>query len=360
VFGSEVLDVFIGILFIYLVLSLICSAIQELIASWLKMRAGFLAEGIRVLLDDPPGNGLARDFFNHPLVNSLFRGAYDPNEHRNLPSYIPARTFALAIMDIAAPPTPEAPVSGAAGATSAAPRSWGTGPSPLRLRQALGKSVLPASVTRALATLIDAAGDDPGKTRENIEHWYNSAMSRVASVYKQSTQIIILCIGLVVAAAVNADSIAMVTTLSTNKSVRDSLVAASAQILPAKAAAPASAASAPDAATSAPGAAGWGAATDSQQKQFDSCRANPNSAECRLDINLDRIRDSGLPFGWMRNAAPNDPRAVPVTAAGWGQKIVGILLTVAAISLGAPFWFDLLNKVTLVRSAIKPEENPKT
>lgn len=80
--------------------------------------------------------------------------------------------------------------------------------------------MLPPSVTRALTTLLDAAGDDPVKTREDIERWYDDAMQRVSNGYKQSTQITLVAIGLVVAAAVNADSISMVTTLSTNKSVR--------------------------------------------------------------------------------------------------------------------------------------------
>jgi hypothetical protein len=48
-FGSEVLDVAIGILFVYLTLSLICSAIQEGIAAFFKLRAKDLYMGIRNL-----------------------------------------------------------------------------------------------------------------------------------------------------------------------------------------------------------------------------------------------------------------------------------------------------------------------
>jgi hypothetical protein len=40
-------------------------------------------------------------------------------------------------------------------------------------------------------------------------------------------------------------------------------------------------------------------------------------------------------------------------------KIVGLLLTVLAISLGAPFWFDLLNKFMVVRSTVKPREKSR-
>jgi hypothetical protein len=36
--------------------------------------------------------------------------------------------------------------------------------------------------------------------------------------------------------------------------------------------------------------------------------------------------------------------------------LAGWLLTAIAMTLGAPFWFDTLNKFMVVRSTIKPEE----
>jgi hypothetical protein len=37
-------------------------------------------------------------------------------------------------------------------------------------------------------------------------------------------------------------------------------------------------------------------------------------------------------------------------------KILGLLVTVLAISLGAPFWFDLLNRLVNLRSTGKPPD----
>jgi hypothetical protein len=40
--------------------------------------------------------------------------------------------------------------------------------------------------------------------------------------------------------------------------------------------------------------------------------------------------------------------------------MLGWILTILAVSLGAPFWFDMLNRVVAIRSAGKaPEEAPK-
>jgi len=75
------------------------------------------------------------------------------------------------------------------------------------------------------------------------------------------------------------------------------------------------------------------------------------------------LNSLGLPVGW--SGADGD---ILLTWPGWHWKMyggwwwqiywhgVGWLLTALAISLGAPFWFDLLNKFIVVRSTVKPKE----
>ncbi len=63
-----------------------------------------------------------------------------------------------------------------------------------------------------------------------------------------------------------------------------------------------------------------------------------------------------LPIGWSDRAA--GPPLSPLSATGWvwGSRVVGWLLTALAVSLGAPFWFDLLNKLVNIRHGMsKPE-----
>jgi hypothetical protein len=59
-----------------------------------------------------------------------------------------------------------------------------------------------------------------------------------------------------------------------------------------------------------------------------------------------------LPVGWDRK----DPRTVPADFWGWLRKVGGWLLTAFAVSLGAPFWFDLLSRFMVVRATVKPHE----
>jgi hypothetical protein len=65
----------------------------------------------------------------------------------------------------------------------------------------------------------------------------------------------------------------------------------------------------------------------------------------------------GLPIGW--SSEPNDTKSLPRDLGGWALKIIGLSLTAIAVSLGAPFWFDVLNKLINIRSAGKQPERSR-
>ncbi|HZB85452.1 MAG TPA: hypothetical protein VE289_02700 [Gaiellaceae bacterium] len=101
-FDFAALDVAIGLIFVYLVLSLVCSALNETISNVFSWRAKFLREGIANLLDpDNHANGekLVKELYGHPLVNALIRPVSRKGRAR-YPSYIPAQTFVAALFDI--------------------------------------------------------------------------------------------------------------------------------------------------------------------------------------------------------------------------------------------------------------------
>ena len=74
------LEVVIGLSFVYFVLSLICSAVTEAIASRLEWRAQTLEQGIKNLLSGSEeitstGRQLASEVYDHPLIQGLIRPA---------------------------------------------------------------------------------------------------------------------------------------------------------------------------------------------------------------------------------------------------------------------------------------------
>jgi hypothetical protein len=93
-----------------------------------------------------------------------------------------------------------------------------------------------------------------------------------------------------------------------------------------------------------------------------SCEEQPAHPRCRFEKALLDLRSVDLlPIGW-REAAPDEDGhralALPKDGWDWTARILGWLLTALAASFGAPFWFDLLNKVTTLRSALKPRDKP--
>ena len=96
-FGSTILEIAIGLFFVYLLLSHLCSAIAEYIEAKFNNRAKYLRHGINLLLNDSDKGGidLAKQLYEHGLVRPLYRDA------NKLPSYIPSRTFALALWNLA-------------------------------------------------------------------------------------------------------------------------------------------------------------------------------------------------------------------------------------------------------------------
>jgi hypothetical protein len=316
------LELAIGLVMIYLLLSLICSSIREGIEAWQKTRAADLERGVRALLQDPGGTGLAKSLYEHPLIYGLFNGTYDPTKsHKNLPSYIPAANFAVALMDTiargpCAPGAAAAPAPPPGGATAAAtpPRL-----SVEALRIAAGK-LQNGAVQRALLAALDTAQGDLGRVQANLQAWFDSTMDRVSGWYKRRTQAIIFVIGLVVTVVVNADTLTIAQQLVQDDSLRKALVAEA-----------------------------EGTVRNGQPR--------PDDAQARYR----ELEAKGFPIGWTRTLpawsdacdlgciAYSVVRQVPGHVAGW-------LITAFAISLGAPFWFDLLNKFIVIRSTVKPHE----
>jgi len=389
-FNSNILDVAVGLVFVFLTLSLICSAAKEIIEAGLKKRSKDLERGIRELLGDlspqarpgQPQNGAAQnpapdqqapgaaagnpsadekpsDFvealYNHGLINALYQGKYrEANTTGSLPSYIPATNFALAVLS-------------------------------LRDSYKTNQKQLPQNLQDALEAFEKKAQGKLDVLQQELESWFNSAMDRVSGWYKRRTQWILLALGFVVAIAVNADAIGIARRLSTDTNFRQAV----ARMAEAAAAKPSPSQGQPaqtgsgkgtgqgtDATNGAKGTAA-GTATDASGSSTASSAApgqdngagaasgaaangngsvsnsqgsgtDTSAAVNQIKENLADLDGIGLPLGWVGN-----PIKTPLD---FFLRLIGWLITALAVSVGAPFWFDMLNKIMVVRSTIKPGE----
>ncbi len=209
------------------------------------------------------------------------------------PSYISPRSFALVVLDNVAPAEGQTTVFDAA---------------------AVAAAELPGSLEKRLKPLVESTEQGVKQVRINLEAWYDDTMARVSGWYKRKTQIIIIVIGIVLVLALNANAITMAQRMWKDDAVRSAVVAAQAAAA---------------------------AKAGSEEK------LTPGQELSKAADNVDEVAKVGIPLGWTGSAVPH----------GWGilVAVFGWCLTVLAISLGAPFWFDTLSKFSRLRSSGKPE-----
>ncbi len=94
---QEILEVAIGLVFIWLVLSIAAMTIQEWIENILNGRAKDLENAIREMLNS---RELAKNLYEHPLISSLYSAPQNPRKKPRLPSYIPPNKFASALFEL--------------------------------------------------------------------------------------------------------------------------------------------------------------------------------------------------------------------------------------------------------------------
>jgi hypothetical protein len=360
--SSPVIDFCIGMFFFFFVMTMVCTMINEYFMDKVgKLRQKNLLEGISGLFYDAQK---VLDLYKHPLITALYRDEeakiaekkladkkpdgkpYSPGNDTlddcvgplktilgKLPSYIPSRTFAAALLDIL-------PKQEKQGEQDKISQPVDT------LRQAVidcGND----RIKGALLPLIDAAGNDVEKARRNIEKWFDDTMDRVGGWFKRNAKQWLLGVGFVVCVVLNADTI-MVGKILWQDPERLAVVVTAAQ------------------------------------KQVDQRKGAPDEKNLDLDNLREEInkKTSQFPIGWVgwkkAEAGKKDPRQAPVEINcntdsvlpdinwrggrndGWGWdkivlKLLGLIFTALAISLGAPFWTDLLNSfVNLRRGGKKP------
>ncbi len=339
IINSPIIEVAIGLVLLYLVVGLICTAVNELVAQAFNLRADMLWDTVRTLLHDSGGENAAKDLYNHSLIRSLAvragtlpnAGGDDPNA-RAKPSYIPASLFSLALIDLIAPRAADSKAAGP--------------PTPKELIGRLPQSGLPGPLQSALAPLLNSTAGTIEKARENIESWYNAAMDRATGWYKRRIQKITLYVAFLIVFFANADSLQFANRLWANPVERAQLVEA-ARKMPAPAAAPGG--SLPTTNSVTPAAGTTAAAVDGP------VTLPPIPPEMRELLGWAGPVD---PYAATYN--PEDPRRFPRGTNEWVIKLLGLLVTTFAATLGAPFWFDVLNKIINIRSTgPSPNETAK-
>jgi hypothetical protein len=294
--NSTILDLAIGMVFVYLLLALLCTTINEWIAGLFGLRAKTLANAIEQLLDGQKTSDPTRSFFEEFYAHPIISGMGVPGKRATTASYLPSRAFATTVMDLV--------TAGKEGPINYSDLETGV------------KNLPPGDVRTALLALLQNTQSDLEQAQKNIEQWFDDTMERASGWYKRNTQVVTLFAALLLTVGTNADTLKIGRILWTSGTERTLLV-------------------------------------QEAQKRFESGSSDrtityPNKNNPLKAVEQPKeseLKALSALLGWSRDDLRNADTLV------WLRRILGWCLSIVAISLGAPFWFDLLSKLMNIRNA---------
>jgi hypothetical protein len=340
--NSEVFETVFGLIFVFYATAVICSGIVEAWANLMRKRSKYLLRGLRDLLDGttghaastavalrgsrelkkvvpggpiaeqtmyldaliaepkstPDGAGVLAQLMAHPLVQPYKHTTPTGKVSRN-PAYLPAPVFARALIDLAV----ETKTDPQTQRTTLAPTGVGAGN---------------GQFSQVLKALIKTAEGSLEKLQASLESWFDGQMDRVSGSYKRWAKRWIIPIAVVVACAFNIDTVSLSRSLYTDGGVRAAVLQA--------------------------------AGSDKL------CQVGPDGQPTGTDCVPNKIADLqsfALPVGWTESRWQDAIQ----DGAAMAAKLVGLLITVAAAALGAPFWFDVLNRLGSFRNVGRRPES---
>ncbi len=397
----QMVEVGIGLALIYFLLSLIVTTINEGIARIWEMRAATLKVAIKQMLGGEYEEQveLATKFYNHSLIKSLFRDgvfdkAYNKRKKTRLearaqtlresqaatpqrelgqeftavdarggPSYIPSATFAKTMVSLLK--AEAAPAVKSAGTQKPLPElftDWlrrrltaDAQPSELeQIRAVITKLPNGNPARQALLTLLDDAQGSLDRFEANLEGWFNTTMERVSGWYKRKLQLITLIVATVLTLALNVDTVLIANTLYRDPTLREAVIIAAEKRIEATTEITVQNT---ETVSSTVGVAST-MTTTTTLSPTTTISPTQTAPLTQIDSYITELYALQLPLGWFGPQQPGVATAglVPQTVGGWLSKVGGWIITVFALSLGAPFWFDMLNKLVNLRNSGKPTE----
>ena len=343
---SAVFNTILGLIAVFYALALLCSGLVEMIANWVKKRAKYLLRGLRDLLEEavpadehtqgwvakkvskasattaaelsqydsalranttrsqPAAAPVAEQPAITVDVNAVMghplvqplRSADSLGKPKRNPAYLPSDVFARTLVDLLTPET-------GAGEMTAQQISAGIA--------ALDRS---PKLQQALNGLLKAANGDVKKFLDATEAWFDAKMERVTGSYKRWAKRWVIVIAVVVVGVGGIDSIAIARSLYADEAIRTTVV------------------------------------QEVTAEEF--CDKTGTELSCAGQAR-NFLEKTALPLGWSK-PNPEDGKW------GWPLKILGMLITIGAAVLGAPFWYKVLDRVGSLRNTGQSPPPAKT
>lgn len=313
-----ILELVIGLVFIYFLLGLVCTVVREILDNLLNYRAKNLESWLRDTFED----GLSSKLLKHKLLDGL------TSKNRRA-SYFPTRVFINALLD---------EINSEKG--EAVPYNIDSIKEKIKASE-----LLPKEFKRTLLQSISESRGDMKKFKNDLGNWFDQAMIRITGTYKKHSQKALVLISFVLVVAFNADTITLSKYFHDNPVQRKAMVDKIDRMVE------------------------YGELETLYQQVESGKDSTLQAASTPIDslkVEIQTFNDLNaslmsydLPLGWGPLTFvqfQSNPKKL-----GWIlRKLSGLLLTTLAVSIGAPFWYDVLNKLVNLRSSGElPSTKPK-
>ncbi len=364
----EILEIVIGLIFIFLLISLLATTIQELLASLVSLRGKMLLKAILKLLevenlaetDDDVTRKKIIEEYKNKIINSKVYKKYGSKFLwvNQLPSYLSAEQVTGLIQDLLINEA-DSPVSG-----ETTERGLDAPVSPPSTAAKLMDGMHQNDLKKHLNVICDYPQNDPSVGTRSLDYTstpeeeekkkekakaafkvhYDEIMDRATDWYKRSVHISLIAIGLTTAIAFDADTFKIFNSLTANPDDRQELMQLAESFV-----------------------------SNNKLESYTAAPMDSTATDSAKIVRVTELRGlvdsilyneikkvpAPLGLGWNESYKEQQAAAASNGRAPWLFfliKLFGWIVTALAVSLGAPFWFDLLQKVINIRNAgVRPQ-----
>jgi hypothetical protein len=343
----DFLDLVIGLIFIYLIYSIAASALWEIFVNASHLKGNMLCKWImsnfkelnysdnqrNKILDHP-----LISLFDYPIIdwNSKNYGVVESTDSKKTktpafakrkPIYISSKVFTDVLVDLVIHES-DNPVI------------------PLKIdldqfKASLVKTkCLPDGLKRVFLQYADEASDSLQKVKEKISAWYDEAQSRLIGSYKKNLQMWIFLISAILVGSTNADTFNLVSYLYNNNAAREAIATKASLFVQ------------DSSIVNLIHRIDTTSVDIAAKRDQEEIVKHLKSQVTILNSLNSELKQNNIPIGWNQPGLDGKKQSKGQDI-NWLKKIIGLLITTLAVGLGSPFWFDVLSKLSNLRSSGK-------
>jgi hypothetical protein len=350
----EFLDLVIGLIFIYLIYSISASCLWEMFVNASHLKGNMLSKWImtnfpKLNYEDEreiagKGGSIKKKkkstnhilehpvikIFHYPIVNWNIISFILRKDRVTKPAYISSKVFADVLLDLITSKN-----EGNENKVVKDPEKLLSDVKELKL--------ISEPLTRVFSQFADEAGNNLQEFKNKIATWYDEAQERLIGSYKKNLQMWIFMISAILVGITNADTFNFISYLHGNDEARIAIADKATLLVQ-------------DSAVVRLIKDIENAKNDTTKNNIEHFASQFEKYNNRLDSLQNELKQTNLPIGWNQSDEQKFIKSRKFRIDWWLKKVTGLLLTTLAVSLGSPFWFDVLSKLSNLRSSGKKPE----